>query len=596
MNCEDIALLLDDRDVSGLDPEQSKRVQAHLHKCTQCAAEWDVHTRMLATPVAAMRPELRHDIWQALAARAVAKPSRRRYVRPMLLGLVVAGAGVAAMLVLELSPPRVNVAANAPDRWTQAPAEVVAGANDIEGALGPFEGAVDGQQRRDRSTVAPPQRKRLVVLPTLHEITDQSGIDDVNRIRSEVVRYLRERSDLDVIEITESEEASVPAYFAALRDWLWSTFSDAPFRRHSRDWAVARHYGAQATVRLTSKEPERPPPRYGHIPPDVWALEVSQADGDGGRVSLGGIGPGDDLERRARSIAREIYRDIVPPEIVADVYASAIADARLSDSERLGAFAEATVLVIMPALRAGKPPSAAVMVAATELGHTAADAETRRSVWQGMGSIPNASAALPLIDALVTERDAGVRQAIARSLREFADDPRVRAMLEGTADGDTSSVVRREARWVLLGTADRRAFLEATLRDPSLRPEERLATLLIARETSRAIYDAVAASDTESVALLVDTVRSSGDSYTRRRAITALEGSSALIEPMLESMESTDASVRRDAFTVLARTYRRTPGVAEAVRRALINEPDERVRADVERLLTQPNYGPYPPP
>jgi len=549
---------------------------------------------MLATPVVPMRHELRHDVWQAVtvAASTAAKPGPR-YVRPMLIGLVLAGAAAAALLMLDLSPQRENATVNVPGRWTQAPAEVVAQAGGTT-ALEPFEGTAAGQPRADGSIAAQLQKKRIVVLPTRHEITDRTGIDNVDTIRTAVVRHLRGRADLDVVEITEAEEAGVPMFFAALRDAIRTRLLPEGFAypHYRRDLAVASHYDAYAAIRLSSQLPRRPPDEP--VPPELWSIEISQADRGDGDVFTSSVWSGEDLEAQGRTIARRIYSNLVEPELAIDAYASEIADARSSDEERLRAFWEAQGVVI-PAIRAGEPPSAAFLAAATELGHSSASAETRRWIWGGLGSIPHMAATLPLLDALVTERDAGVRQVIVRSLRESTFDQRVRAALESAAAGDPSSMVRRDARWLLLSAAEQRAFFESTLHDSSLLPEERLATLLFARLTSRPIYDAVVASDDEAIALLVDTVRTSTDSSTRSDAINALEGNPALIEPMLESLASTDASVRRTALNVLARTYRGMPAVVEAVRRALESELDARVRFEVEQALSRPRYEPWPP-
>ena len=154
MNCEDIALLLDDRDIRALDQEQSKRVHAHLHKCAQCAAEWDAHARVLATPLARMRPELERDVWHVVNESAAAtKSARRRYVRPTLIGLMLAGAA-AAMLSLQWAPSSDDGSALADDRWDYELAETEIGLDaGSAGPLAPFAGSFDGQSSPDVAAI-----------------------------------------------------------------------------------------------------------------------------------------------------------------------------------------------------------------------------------------------------------------------------------------------------------------------------------------------------------------------------------------------------------------------------------------------------------
>src|SRR5690606_11397448 len=173
-------------------------------------------------------------------------------------------------------------------------------------------------------------------------------------IRTAVVRHLRGRADLDVVEITEAEEAGVPMFFAALRDAIRTRLLPEGFAypHYRRDLAVASHYDAYAAIRLSSQLPRRPPDEP--VPPELWSIEISQADRGDGDVFTSSVWSGEDLEAQGRTIARRIYSNLVEPELAIDAYASEIADARSSDEERLRAFWEAQGVVI-PAIRAGEP-------------------------------------------------------------------------------------------------------------------------------------------------------------------------------------------------------------------------------------------------
>jgi hypothetical protein len=123
MNCQDIALLLDDRDVRDLGHAEREHVDEHLRTCAECAAAWDAHARVLETPVAAMRSEFPRDVWHTLAQSVAGKSARPRFVRPTLSGLVLAAAA-AAMLALQWAPPRETAAAAARNDWTPPPTEL----------------------------------------------------------------------------------------------------------------------------------------------------------------------------------------------------------------------------------------------------------------------------------------------------------------------------------------------------------------------------------------------------------------------------------------------------------------------------------------
>ena len=78
MNCQDIALILDDGDVANLDAATTRAVDAHLHACPACAADWKLHLRLARKVLPPVPAGL------AAACRALvtgAPPIRTRRVR-----------------------------------------------------------------------------------------------------------------------------------------------------------------------------------------------------------------------------------------------------------------------------------------------------------------------------------------------------------------------------------------------------------------------------------------------------------------------------------------------------------------------------------
>src|SRR5690606_29290998 len=128
--------------------------------------------------VAAMRPELRHEVWHALTAPVATKPGRR-YLRPTLIGLVLAGAAAAALFALGPGVDENDGAAFTRSSRVAAPTEIEA-APGSSTAIPSFPNTVDGQAASDRVAGASDGRERLVVLAIRHDNLNPETIDDLN--------------------------------------------------------------------------------------------------------------------------------------------------------------------------------------------------------------------------------------------------------------------------------------------------------------------------------------------------------------------------------------------------------------------------------
>lgn len=575
MNCEDIALFMDDRDVNGLDQAQSKLVHAHLEKCAQCAAEWDAYARVLAAPLDAMRPELRRDVRQAVVESVAAGRGRGRYLRPMLLGLLVAGAA-AAMFALapDLGENASTVARNG---GGVVPTQLQA-AQGPSTAVAPFEGSVDGPTRGDGVAAAGGGRERLVMLPTRHETSNQTAIDGINATHAAFVRFLRERTDLEVIELLEQEEAGVPVSISFLRVVRWLiTLGRSNEQDRARD--VARHYGASYLVRFASELPIDPRPGD-----DRWSFDVRWWLIPGERERRSGGGNGGTLVEPAVGVfnpeasgvhwAQRIYSSMFPERSQA-LFTAMIADARLSDDERLQALRQANQ---------GVRTSNEVVAAAIDLARSSPNPQTRSSVWGALGRTAHPAVAQPLVDALLTDGDAGVRRVAAEGLRNHLRDPSVRAALESAAAGDRSPDVRLQARWMLMSASERRALVDSALRDRSLPPEERIAPFMILqRDAGTAGLSANLAAD--AAELIVETARASDDPAVKAAAIRELEPDPRFVEFLIEQLGDGNAGTRRRAVSALLPFHRDVPGVVEAVERMRTSETDQRLRDQIDRQL-----------
>ena len=86
MNCEQIAAILDDRDVTALTGLEHSSIAAHLETCASCRADWRAHARLVAKGIPALPDELPATIWQAIASGTPAVTTRCSRSRPFLLG------------------------------------------------------------------------------------------------------------------------------------------------------------------------------------------------------------------------------------------------------------------------------------------------------------------------------------------------------------------------------------------------------------------------------------------------------------------------------------------------------------------------------
>lgn len=108
MNCQDIAHLLDEREVEGLLAAEQAGVRAHLATCRDCARDWQIHAQLLEEAIPAVPVELRAR-FHAQKTRVVGT-SARRYSSFMIVGTLVTVAAAALILAWQMNRPTESVA------------------------------------------------------------------------------------------------------------------------------------------------------------------------------------------------------------------------------------------------------------------------------------------------------------------------------------------------------------------------------------------------------------------------------------------------------------------------------------------------------
>ncbi|HEX6813500.1 MAG TPA: HEAT repeat domain-containing protein [Planctomycetota bacterium] len=142
-------------------------------------------------------------------------------------------------------------------------------------------------------------------------------------------------------------------------------------------------------------------------------------------------------EQRAALAEAEARRNAELPELL-----TKFADLRLTEAERLRALSTLRGRTVPGTTRKATHDAAD---AAIQLVQTSTVAKTRADVWRQMHGAGNARLAPHLVQSLLHDADADVREEAAESLDEYLDQPGVRQALQLASQNDADEKVRRQA-------------------------------------------------------------------------------------------------------------------------------------------------------
>jgi hypothetical protein len=103
MNCEDIALILDDADLGKLDREVRLAVEDHLVGCPECDRVWSPHAHLAKSRTPALPPGFADQCAALVMTESLPSGKRRAHTRIFVLGCLVAGVAAAGILTMHLS-------------------------------------------------------------------------------------------------------------------------------------------------------------------------------------------------------------------------------------------------------------------------------------------------------------------------------------------------------------------------------------------------------------------------------------------------------------------------------------------------------------
>jgi HEAT repeat protein len=444
--------------------------------------------------------------------------------------------------------------------------------------------------------------RRVVVLPTVYENPGQVAIESVDAIRPAMLKVLRTLPNLEVVEI-------VPAQIEAAG-------FEFPARRASyRDHEIAAHFGGDLSLRFTNDA-------LGGLlsVSDHWMISIMWKHADGAVGSATEPVPianrDADVESRGDRVARTVYGQLFPQAARA-VWEMVVVDVTQPEHRRLEALSNAQAQngpEIAPGL------ADAAVASAIDLARTSADPATRSRVWAILGDYAYPAAREPIIDALLYDPEADVRRIVARALYAYLPDPGVSAALAGASVNDASDAVRLRARWSLMSGRERDAFVHATLRDPGLSDEQKVAPLRFLRRdyddpldpASLRMLDEIAvrsadpavrgtalvelgrSADPGSLDALVDALHNDPDPSVRESALYAMQAHRRDASPdddrvyigaLLDVVRSdADLPFRTSVLRSLSRDLA-APGVREALEEVLEDNRGNELGAAIEESL-----------
>ena len=607
MNCQDIADLMDERDIGKLSASERDNVAAHLATCADCAGDWHAFERLHSRPPADMRADFPERLWLSLIPALTGALKSGRGARPWLLGGMLL-VGAAAALVSwqsrrDLEPESIG---SVPEAREEIPVNSPLPSQAIGSSAATTAPTVPG-------AVPASGRRRIILLPTVYENRSPVAIDSVNAIRPAMLQVLRTLPNVEVVEVVQAQidaagidypgRAELPA--GAARSRLFGGMSDYP---------IAVHFGGDFSLRFYDQNYMALMTQAAR---DFWTIEVRWRGANGGGTASVQIS---DLqataEARGDELARELYGQLFPQAARA-VWEMVVVDVAQPESRRLEALSRAQG-------RSGPeiPPGLAdaTVESAIDLARTSTDPATRSRIWQILGNYAYPAAREPIIDALLYDPDAAVRRMAARVLYSYIPDPQVSAALARVSEDDESDAVRLQARWSVMSGRERDAFVNAALRDPALGDEQKVAPLRFLRRNyddpldpaslrildeisvrgaepatrSVALIELGRSADPSSLDALINALNNDADATVRRTAMSAMaahrDGSGTYEaqtynDPLISALtRDPDPEVRGTAVDYL-RMELATPGVTAALENALAREADPEVRTSIQQAL-----------
>jgi hypothetical protein len=557
MNCSDINLILDDRNIRALDDELRHAIDAHVAGCPDCSRHWTLHARLVARTLPSLPADLLADCTALATTEVTSGSGGRKWNRAALaVGAVVLVAAAATLTFYGSAEHGSSPVGSAPvvsavpqDQITVANASSSSPSRDI-----PLLQVAQPSETQHMAS-APSQTagiKTLSVLlsTSLDETLEAIDKPDFDSFRAAVIEELR-RTPGVVLVLAES---SMPGQTVD----------------HEIMLTVARRNGRlNGILRVVNSGPNRvTQPLLGAFGPDCAPSCFHNA------ASLG--------EALAQAAVKRL---LPPPTALPPVLVKELQDSSLPLQQRLEALRDLDfrrpmgrtgVRMMDPSGDSLRNPT--VVRAAIDLAAAATDPAHRSEIWRTMRSIRNPALLEPLAHAAQLDPDRRVRvEAVTTLVADFAEDPRVRAAFETIVGADTDPMVRALAQRGLSGEAAWNSYVRSSLRNSALSDAQRLEALIFHAQSLDALGQPLArVLDDEAIEALAQVLPSAAEAGTR----TLVNRLAPITHPVVTNMllariELRDPQFDRVQIMQILAARLSEPEVRAAFEKIAAADPDE---------------------
>jgi hypothetical protein len=460
MNCQDIALILDDSDVANLDAATTRAVDAHLHACPACAADWKLHLRLAHKVL----PPVPAGLAAACRTLATGAPSRTHPVRRL---VVVGGMALAAAAALWIglrnpsAPASAPVAVVVPSQQMPVQGEV---REETAQAAAPSTSVRDEK----KNTPAGASVQSFSVLLLTPDVgTEDAAIRAAARQFHE--RILEALRTVPGVTVAEAESASgreadyIIEYGKALGQFrdpegLWRFQVNVHVPRSSRNKQdLAAYDEARAKGGIADAIEDGYVRSFGYsslvslgVPCKFGMCPARQAADVVNMLRLNAF-------RHDVAKQHELFARFMDPGT-----SFATRQNLLRDFDTLAGTGRAT------------PVDAQFIRAILELHADAPDRAQRLALWSALAQYSDGALIEPIVTLVRQETDEQVRAAlIAKLVATFSSDAKARRALEEISAGDSSELVRQVARRAIAGDEEWVQYVSATIQDVNLSPQQR---------------------------------------------------------------------------------------------------------------------------
>jgi hypothetical protein len=465
MTCQELASILDERDLDRLPKAERLVAESHLAGCPQCTRDQELHVRLNALPIPPLSAE-RVSGWRAVALAGAGAGGRQRLrTRVIVVGTLVAIAAAAAMLVPHQNDEEGHPSAVIPMHELQSPfgdpEAAVVNAADTTSGHGHDQDSSTEAIKAAAKLPAPRAAGAFTVLvrplqiendhPAAHAMGEEYYGQLLEQLRSiPGLVLVDEEGHADFRLRVTSGYGKVPERFGSHEQWRQNLIAEA-----------ARPGGAGLFTQILG---------FG-INPDCG--RISPAD----LANVWSCTPAGMVNRGIQQLRRRVF----PPDpATASRLQARFLDTSLAQGVRREALAE------LIELRQKAPESMdpdLIRAIITDAIANASDPSQRVHLWRALRGQAGSRIVQPMIANLRRETDDSVRLELVSTLAaEFSADPAARAELELIAKRDATMLLRKVAERALSGDAWR-DYVVSTVRDASLSAAQRFEPLAWMGET-----------------------------------------------------------------------------------------------------------------